>query len=110
MIMLNESLMGLNEKLIEACTAYVIRNGKRFNRYQLHLGKDVKRIGFLWKRSGANFPLVREELEATFGVSGWQAVNLADIKCVASTDFAECVALMDYWGLWGYTSEILKLK
>jgi hypothetical protein len=110
MLLLNESIMNLNAELIKACVSYVIRDGKRFKRYPLHLGKDIKRIDFLWKRSSANFPLVREELEATFGVSGWKAVSLADFKTVASADFAEVVALMEYWGLWGYFSQIVKLK
>lgn len=110
MLLLNESLMGLNEALIEACTVYVIREGKRFNRYPLHLSKDIKRINFLWKRSGANFPLIREELEERFGISGWKVINLADLKTVASADFAEVVALMEYWGLWNFSHEILKLK
>jgi hypothetical protein len=99
----------VNRAFVEACTAYTIRNGKRFNRYDLNLTKDLKRIKFLLKRSWDRFPLVMKEIQETFGVSGWKDINLSDLKVPASADFAEIIALIEYWGLWGSTNEILAL-
>lgn len=106
---LEADLFSVNQAFIDACVAYTIRNGKRFNRYELNLTKDLKRIKFLLKRSLKDFPLVWNEVQETFGVSGWKDINLSDLKIPASADYAEVIALTEYWSLWGVTGELLQL-
>ena len=107
--MLKADIFSVNQAFINACVTYVVRNGKRFSRYELNLSKDLKRIKFLLRRSLKDFPLVWEEVQDTFGVSGWKDINLSDLKVPASADYAECIALIEYWGLWQAVGEILQL-
>ena len=110
MLLLNESFLHINEELKQACVAYVIRDEKRWRRYPLHMGKDIKRIQFLLKRSQADFYRIMEVYTINAGISGWTPWNSQDTKEFATADWAECVALMEYWSLWSYINEILKLK
>lgn len=110
MLLLNESMSHINPELIQACVEYVIRDGKRWRRYTLHMGKDIKRIRALLKRSENDFYRIMEVYSENSGISGWTPWNDQDAKCFATADWAECVALMEYWSLWSYTNEILKLK
>lgn len=105
----NDLFAIINQAFIDACSAYVIRNDRRYNRYKLDLPKDLKRIKYLLKRSWNRFPLVITEIQETFGVSGWRDINLSDLKIPASADYAEIVALMEYWNLWEYRKEIISL-
>lgn len=108
--LLQADIFSVNQAFINACVKYVIRNEKKFNRYELNLTKDLRRIKALLKRSYKDFPLVWEEMQETFGVSGWKDISIADLKAPATADYAEIIALMEYWSLWNYSSEILKLK
>lgn len=107
--MLQADIFSVNQAFTNACVAYTIRNGKRFNRYELNLSKDIKRIKFILKRSWKDFPLVWEEVQETFGTSGWKDINLSDLKVPATADYAECIALIEYWGLWQSVEELLTL-
>jgi hypothetical protein len=49
------------------------------------------------------------EVQETFGVSGWKDINLSDLKVPASADYAETIALIEYWGLWQSVGELLTL-
>lgn len=106
---LEADLFSVNQAFIDACVAYTIRNGKRFNRYELNLTKDLRRVKFLLRRSLKDFPLVWEEVQETFGVSGWKDINLSDLKVPASADYAETIALIEYWGLWQAVGELIAL-
>ena len=107
--MLEADVFSVNQAFIDACVAYTIRNGKRFNRYELNLTKDVRRIKFLLRRSFKDFPLVWGEIQETFGISGWKDISIADMKAPASADYAEAIALIEYWGLWQAVGELLSL-
>lgn len=106
---LEANVFSVNQAFINACVAYTIRNGKRFNRYELNLSKDLRRVKFLLKRSLKDFPLVWEEVQDTFGINGWKDINLSDLKIPASADYAETIALIEYWGLWQSVDELLAL-
>ena len=108
-IALEANVFSVNQAFIQACVTYVIRNEKRFNRYKLNLTKDLRRIKFLLKRSWRHFPLVWEEMQETFGVSGWKDISIADLKAPATADYVEIIALIDYWGLWQSAGELLTL-
>lgn len=107
--MLQADIFAVNQSFINTCVAYVIRNDKRFNRYQMNMTKDIKRIRFLLKRSLKDFPLVWEEVQKTFGINGWKNISVADLKAPASADYAETIALIEYWGLWQAVDELLAL-
>lgn len=103
---------GTNASIIATASEFVIRNGKRFNRYELNLTKDLSRIKFLLRRSGQ----AREDFtslaihEATpQRISGWDGWNESDRRALIGSDFAEVIALVEYWQLWQYSSELLQL-
>lgn len=108
-VLLQADIFNVNQAFVNACVSYTIRNEKRFNRYELNLTKDIKRVKFLLKRSYKDFPLVWQEVNNTFGINGWKDINLSDLKIPASADYAECIALIDYWGLWQSVNEIIAL-
>jgi hypothetical protein len=107
--MLQADVFSVNQTFIDACVAYTIRNNKRFNRYELNLTKDLRRIKFLLRRSLKDFPLVWSEVQETFGISGWKNISIADLKAPATADYAETIALIEYWGLWQAIGELLSL-
>jgi hypothetical protein len=49
------------------------------------------------------------EIQETFGISGWKNISIADLKAPATADYAETIALIEYWGLWQSVDELLTL-
>lgn len=104
--------MYINDFIKNYAVWHVIRNGKRYGRYELHLGKDLKRIKFLLKRTtDIKYRLLKlnatcialqgagEELTPQ-AVSGWRAMGANDWHAIAGSDLLEIVAFCEYWSLW----------
>lgn len=111
MLVLN-GMIGVTASIIETASEYIIRNGKRFNRYELNLTKDLSRIKFLLKRSGQtreDFTALAIHETTPQRISGWDGWNENDRRALIGSDFAEVVALMEYWGLWQHSQELLQL-
>lgn len=103
---------GINASIISTASEFVIRNGKRWNRYPLNLTKDLNRIKFLLKRSAQtkeDFTDLAIKEMTPQRVSGWDGWNESDKKALIGSDFAEVVALMEYWSLWNYSRELLQI-
>ena len=111
MIVLNGT-NGVTTSIIKTASEYVIRNGKRFSRYEMNLTKDLGRIKFLLKRSGQtkeDFTSLAIHKTTPQRISGWDGWNDNDRRALIGSDFAEVIALMEYWGLWQHSQELLQL-
>ena len=111
MIML-KGTNGINASIVSTASEFVIRNGKRWNRYPLNLTKDLNRIKFLLKRSAStreDFTDLAINETTPARVAGWDGWNDNDRRALIGSDFAECIALIEYWGLWGYAGELLEV-
>lgn len=103
---------GLNPSIITTAVDFVVRDGKRWKRYPLNLTKDLNRIKFLLKRSTQtreDFTDLAIKEMTPARISGWDGWNESDRRALIGSDFAEVVALMEYWSLWNYSSELLQL-
>lgn len=101
----------------EACLLHVVRDGKRYSRYPMHLSKDLKRLDFCAKRANdianmfrclPNALTGRQESYTGTTVSGWNGWTATDLKAVASSDLIEIVAIIEYWDLWQVLPELLQ--
>ena len=111
MLMLQGS-NGINASIISTASEFVIRNGKRWNRYPLNLTKDINRIKFLLKRSASckeDFTDVVVKETTPQRLTGWDGWNDNDKRALIGSDFAEVVALIEYWGLWQHSRELLAI-
>lgn len=103
---------GINASIIATASEFVIRNGRRWNRYELNLTKDLNRIKYLLRRSTStkeDFTDLAIRETTPQRVSGWDGWNDNDRKALIGSDFAEVIALMEYWSLWDYSSELLQI-
>lgn len=111
MLALEVGRKAMNEAIIEAAMGHVFRNGKRWGRYVPNLPKDLRRIQTLLKRSEADWGLLLKGTGAGEAspsqTSGWIGQKETDLLAVYGNDFLEVVAILEYWHLWQYSSEIL---
>lgn len=113
MLALEVGRKAMNAAIIEMAMSHVFRNGKRWGRYIPNLPKDLKRLQALLKRSEADWSLILEgtgaEVASPAQTTGWIGQKKTDLLAVYGNDFLEVVAIMEYWQLWQYSSELLAL-
>jgi hypothetical protein len=115
MLALEIGLQALQQEFINGAVTHVYHNGKRWGRYLPNLTKDIKRIKALRKRSEDGFQLALQgsgkynEVASPASVSGFIGQKETDLVAFYGNDFLEIVAIMEYWGLWSHTHELLSL-
>ena len=114
MLKLEVGRLGLQKAVVDFAIAHVIRNGKRWGRYQMNYCKDIKRLAVLCRRSGKEWDLLLEE--SKYGkditpqeVNGWIGQKREDLIARYGNDLLEVIAIMEYYQLWQYSSEIKQL-
>lgn len=110
MLALEASYFGLNQMVIEKASQHVIREGKRWGRYPMDMGKDLKRLKILLRRSATRAILESSDDFTPEAVSGWCGQKSTDLVAFYGNDFLEVIAIINYWGLWEYSDELLTLQ
>ena len=112
MLNLEAGMNGLNKQIIEFAISHVIRNNKRWGRYEMDLSKDLKRLKKILKRSGMRGILEseKEEVASPASVSGWCGQKKSDLVAFYGNDFLEVVAILEYWGLWQFSNELTQIE
>ena len=110
MLKLEVGRLGLQKEIIKFALHHVIRNGKRWGRYEMDLSKDCKRVKTLLHRTTPKRWQEACNMEAPpilDTLTGFKKQNRNDLIAFFGNDLLEVIAIMEYWGLWQYSSEFL---
>jgi hypothetical protein len=114
MLKLEVGRLGLQKEIIKVALHHVIRNGKRWGRYEMDLQKDIKRLQTLVRRSRRDWQLALEGSNplatpvTPASISGWSGQEKGDLVAFYGNDILETIALLEYWGLWSVAGEFFQ--
>lgn len=97
----------ISQKTINKAMSYVIRNNKRWGRYEMNFQKDTKRLKQLLITHGYKGLTTTKQKDIKLNtITGWAGQQQFDIVASNNTEFLEIVAIIEYYNLWTYFENI----